>query len=153
MNWWFLIGVLLHPIKRMVFWSASKLHKTTRPRVAIICKNQILLVQGWGDFGWGMPGGGKHRGESAVDAAARELKEEIGVSIDTNDFIYVDTLDRKTYFAPLYLVKISDSSKLSLKLQKWEINRAEWFDIDRLPSGSDSVKEAINAIIYSKNLL
>ncbi|MRG61776.1 NUDIX domain-containing protein [Agromyces sp. CFH 90414] len=46
-------------------------------------QREILLQHRaqWSHFGgtWGMPGGARHEGESAVDAAVREAHEEAGV--------------------------------------------------------------------------
>ncbi|MFB2583559.1 NUDIX domain-containing protein [Herbiconiux liukaitaii] len=49
----------------------------------------------WSHFGgtWGLPGGARHEGESAIDGAIREAGEEAGVPIDALDLAFTSTLD------------------------------------------------------------
>ena len=49
----------------------------------------------WSHFGgtWGMPGGARHEGESAVDAAVREAAEEAGVPADSLSMRFTSVLD------------------------------------------------------------
>jgi 8-oxo-dGTP pyrophosphatase MutT (NUDIX family) len=52
--------------------------------VAIWKSNQLLLVQTSYRKGYGLPGGGIQAGESARDAAIRELQEELGLAIESS---------------------------------------------------------------------
>ena len=52
--------------------------------VAIWLSNQLLMVQTSYRRGYGLPGGGIQAGESAKDAAVRELHEELGLAIESN---------------------------------------------------------------------
>ena len=52
--------------------------------VAIWLSNQLLMVQTSYRRGYGLPGGGIQAGESARDAAVRELHEELGLAIESN---------------------------------------------------------------------
>jgi 8-oxo-dGTP pyrophosphatase MutT (NUDIX family) len=49
----------------------------------------------WSHFGgtWGLPGGARHEGESAVDGAMREANEEAGVPADAITVIFTTVLD------------------------------------------------------------
>jgi len=49
----------------------------------------------WSHFGgtWGLPGGARHAGESAVDGAIREAGEEAGVPADALEIAFTSTLD------------------------------------------------------------
>ncbi|UFS59645.1 NUDIX domain-containing protein [Subtercola endophyticus] len=49
----------------------------------------------WSHFGgtWGLPGGAKHAGETAVDGAIREANEEAGVPTDALQLKFTSTLD------------------------------------------------------------
>jgi len=59
------------------------LRSTKRTRVLIVSQQKVLLVKGWlGSGKWILPGGGRHRGEAAVHAVIRELKEETGLQLD-----------------------------------------------------------------------
>ncbi len=50
--------------------------------MAVVRDNQLLVVRKRGSRDYLMPGGKPKRGESAVDALRRELREEIGCSVD-----------------------------------------------------------------------
>ena len=52
--------------------------------VAIWHNNQVLMVQTSYRRGYGLPGGGLQPGESARDAAVRELNEELGLAIESS---------------------------------------------------------------------
>ncbi|MCS5723492.1 NUDIX hydrolase [Herbiconiux sp. CPCC 203407] len=49
----------------------------------------------WSHFGgtWGLPGGARHEGESAIDGALREAGEEAGVPADALGLAFTSTLD------------------------------------------------------------
>ena len=49
----------------------------------------------WSHFGgtWGLPGGARHEGESAVDGAVREAGEEAGVPAGSLELDFTSTLD------------------------------------------------------------
>ena len=52
--------------------------------VAIWVNNKVLMVQTSYRKGYGLPGGGLHPGESAREAAVREVNEELGLAIETS---------------------------------------------------------------------
>lgn len=49
----------------------------------------------WSHFGgtWGLPGGARHEGESAVEGALREANEEADVPADAVGVLFTSTLD------------------------------------------------------------
>lgn len=65
--------------------------------LAISPAAEILLQHRavWSHFGgtWGLPGGARHDGESAVDAAVREAGEEAGVPPETLAVRFTSVLD------------------------------------------------------------
>jgi len=50
--------------------------------VALWHGGELLLLRSSYRNGWSLPGGGIARGESARDAAIRELREEVGLAVD-----------------------------------------------------------------------
>lgn len=52
---------------------------TLGARVAVLDHDQILLVKHTYSQGWILPGGGVERGETLVQAALREIREEAGI--------------------------------------------------------------------------
>ena len=48
--------------------------------LALTAQGRIILVKLWYAPGWRFPGGGRNADEPALDAALRELREEIGMT-------------------------------------------------------------------------
>jgi 8-oxo-dGTP pyrophosphatase MutT (NUDIX family) len=80
------------PLVRLAYRSAYVVLRgywfVRRPQVAgVKCvltdRDRVLLVQHtYGDRGWDLPGGSLKRGEMPIEAARREMGEELGVMID-----------------------------------------------------------------------
>ncbi|MCP9929753.1 NUDIX hydrolase [Cyanobium sp. AMD-g] len=82
-------------LKRLItrlrlYWLAARLYETwqlvAKPHnhgalVAIWHQGRLLLVQASYRHGLGLPGGGLERGETAQQAAVRELGEELGLRV------------------------------------------------------------------------
>lgn len=61
--------------------------------------DEILVMKRAGGFsagGWFIPGGHVEQGERPVEAAARELFEEAGISVDAADLTLVDIMSYET---------------------------------------------------------
>ncbi len=74
---------------QLAAWSYELYRLIRRPHthgalVAIWHNNQVLMVQTSYRKGYGLPGGGLQPGESAREAAVRELKEELGLAIESS---------------------------------------------------------------------
>jgi 8-oxo-dGTP pyrophosphatase MutT (NUDIX family) len=109
---------------------------TRRTRLIIFSGNKkVLLVKGWLGAGqWGLPGGGVHKGESPVQAAIREVKEETGIVLDPEALEFVHELRIKEYGlqcrAGIYVVQLKDEPKVTP--QRWEITEVKWLAADEL---------------------
>ena len=96
----------------------------TSAGLAIIYDNKILLAhttsRGW--YGsYGIPKGGIDKGESKLDAAIRETKEEVGITISKNLIDKTEhtfTVSTKKYGNKIvyyYVAQISNLSQIGLK--------------------------------------
>lgn len=138
---WQIIGVVVSPLKHAAFRLQAKFHRTRRPRVAIVCGTEILIIRNWGERRWSLPGGGLHKGESPEQCAARECREELGVAIPRHELHYITTLQRKCYDAPIYVWHTE--VKPTLKLQKFEITGSRWVTREALPPLEDALKDLV----------
>jgi 8-oxo-dGTP diphosphatase len=82
------------------------------------------------DSGWGIPGGFLTKGEQPEAALRRELKEEIGIEVETVELLYARTLSRpqqiEFYFRARAIGRPEPCS--------FEIRSAGWFSVDDLPA-------------------
>ena len=107
--------------------------------VMLVRDGELLLTRRRGSYGdgmWHLPSGKLDAGESVLDAAVREAREEVGVLIDPVDFQHVHTV---------HATAADQEPRLGLffETRRWEgepVNRepdkcsaVEWFRLDALP--------------------
>ena len=74
---------------------------------------------------WEFVGGGVLAGETTAQAALREVKEEIGVSLTANELSLLYVYKHKNYFMDIYLVK-KNMNIQNIVLDKNETVSAKW---------------------------
>jgi 8-oxo-dGTP pyrophosphatase MutT (NUDIX family) len=125
--------------------------------LAIIYDNKILLAhttsRGW--YGsYGIPKGGIDDGESKLDAAIRETREEVGINIpkkliDPTEYTF--TVSTKKYGHKIvyyYIVKIDDLNQIGLKdlrvpKKQLQVEEVDW-------AGFLDYKEAMKRVMKSQ---
>ena len=102
-------------------------------RCLIECDGRALFVrQTYGKMQWTFPGGGPHRTESREDAARREVKEEVGITLAELQYLgeYTTTEEYKRDTVRCYCGKALSPD---FKIDRNEIYEAGWFNLDNLP--------------------
>jgi len=108
-------------------------------RVAVICDNELLVVQDWiSDGRWSLPGGRIKKGETAVDAALRELSEEVGISTKKDRLLYLGEIrgKRLAYRWRFQAHALKLEEKPHIKRQWLELSDARWVSVDELNAGN-----------------
>ena len=132
----------------------------TSAGLAIIYDNKILLAhttsRGW--YGsYGIPKGGIDKGESKIDAAIRETREEVGITIPKNLIDKTEhtfTVSTKKYGNKIvyyYVVQISNLSQIGLKDLKVPKKQLQLEEVDW--AGFLDYREATKRIMKSQAVL
>lgn len=108
---------------------------------------KIFATQrGYGEFkdGWEFPGGKMEPGESQKQALARELKEELAVNVNVEDFLCTVDYDYPAFHLTMhcYFCVIADGKSPELlehEAAKW-LSPAELQSVDWLPADVEVVK-------------
>lgn len=119
--------------------SGLLLHNSERVRVVVHTKSEVLLIRtSFGSQKWSLPGGGVHKGEESVLAAARELLEETFLVVSTKDMKSIGIrklpAGKKWPRANLEFFDAPVSKISTVRVTRpYEIMDVKWWKIDRLP--------------------
>jgi 8-oxo-dGTP pyrophosphatase MutT (NUDIX family) len=107
---------------------------------------KVLLVRHtYGKPEWDLPGGGLKRAEHPLDAARREMEEELGVRLDSwRDIGFVASSDYHRHDAIYCFQAELDGTPLTL--EPAEIDAARWFSRSSLPADSGRYVKRIVAL-------
>lgn len=115
------------PLPR-AFQSYKPWHMQVAGAICINKKGEVLLVRGRLGGKWSFPKGHKHRGESDLQCALRELKEETGIVPASNNPMRSYKLAKATYF----FFNIEEDYQLSIH-DTLEIDCVQWWPLHSLP--------------------
>ena len=116
-----------------------KLRKEKSCGCIIIKNKKVLLVYEKNTNFWGFPKGHMEEGESEIQTALREVKEEVGLEVDIDkekryelNYIIRDEIDKTTV---LYIARTKSEEII---MQESEIANIKWCDFD----------EALNTLTF-----
>ena len=133
---------LLVPIRRLgyrgaylglrVYWFVRR-PEVRGVKCVITDGDRVLLVRHtYGPRGWDLPGGSMKRGEEPVDAARREMHEELGVSIEEWRPLGVMSLSVDHRRDQLHCFQ-AELQAPEIEIDRGELADAGWFLRDALP--------------------
>lgn len=107
--------------------------------VAIVQDGRILLMRRLKapePGHWGIAGGKIDLFETAPEAAAREIAEELGLTVRADDLLcFVDQIDREAgthWVSPVYLATDVEGEPRNMEPAK--CGGVDWFSLDALPA-------------------
>ena len=117
-----------------VYWSVFR-PRTRGVKCVIARGHEVLLVRH--TYGprtrWELPGGGVKRREEPLDAARREIREELGIDVDDWRLLgdLFERIERKRDRLWCYATELGDQR---IVRDEAEIAEVRWFDRDRPPA-------------------
>jgi 8-oxo-dGTP diphosphatase len=84
--------------------------------------------------GWGLPGGFLEKGEQPLEALKRELREEIGLDVESVEIFAARSFKKPQQVEVLFRCRANTDPKP----RTMEVERAGWFSLDALPEGLPS---------------
>ena len=109
----------------------------------IVLNNQkeVLLIKHNAGH-WGLPKGHIEKGETEVETAIREVKEETNIDVEINtNYRYSLTYSPKEGITKEVILFVANNKTNNLKEQIEEVQEVKWFNFD----------DAINTITYDNS--
>jgi len=145
-SWWRWTGLTLYWLTWPLM--ALMIRGSKRTRLLIVYCDEVLVTKGWLSSGkWSLPGGGLHKGEQSLAGALRELYEETGLRLRTNqvkrhsDHIYQHNGVRFNYVLFTGVLR----RKVAVRPQPLEILEVSWVDRHELTAANAS-PDVLNAL-------
>jgi 8-oxo-dGTP pyrophosphatase MutT (NUDIX family) len=151
---------ILGPLVFWLSWPVAFIYLRlgSRTRVLIIVEDCVLLVKGrFGLDDWSLPGGGLHRGEAAEEGAVREVVEETGIQLDTEQLQFLYSTRAKTkglqFNYSCFYVRLTQRPPVKIRLA--EIAEAGWVPLQDVSAdnASSTTCEAVQAWLKHESLL
>ena len=121
-------------VKRAGVWLTQPRFAVTAGAVVSDERGHVLLLRHVlrKGSGWGVPGGFLTTGEQPEEAVRRELREETGLELDSVELAFVRSLARAQQVEIIFRCRMRAAALKGLA-KGFEIDRAEWFEMDSLP--------------------
>ena len=100
---------------------------------------------------WSVTGGAVDSGETPLEAAYRECKEELDVEIKPEEIQLMMTVKRPKVFVDVFLVD-KDINLSDIKMQETEVDDVKWFNRDEIREMSLGNKMGGSITIYYDSL-
>lgn len=118
-----------------------KQRATIGAQVALVHEGNVLLVRHSYKPGWHLPGGGIDPPETPENAVARELREEVAITL-TSPPTFVGVFPNPTAQARgdyIMAFRAAGFTEMPNLKTSWEIAETKWFPLQHLPSDCSAI--------------
>lgn len=137
------------------------LQRQERTRVVIAVGDEVLVLKAWyGSNRWMLPGGGVHRGEDITIAALREVTEETGIKLESEQLTHLRTTKLWDTYGIRFMCHsfyVQLAQKPEISTQNLEICHALWRPAAEVAADRRGTlrvtRTAVAAWIQHRNLL
>ena len=134
------MNLLNNRLKKTKNWLSTLERRASSAGVALEdSEGRALVVKAYYKQYWSFPGGIIDSGETPLQAAIRESREEVGVTIDASTLAFCFVVNRASQIAQTYQFvfggSISESEKQSLALDGKEIDAYEFVSKEQILAG------------------
>lgn len=122
-------------LRRWGVWLGNPRFAVTVGAVIVDRRGRVLLLnhvfrQG---SGWGIPSGFLGRGEQPEEGLRRELREEVGLELESIEMVFARAHQQQRLVELIYRCRAPASSAAVQQAQSIEVKSAAWFELNRLP--------------------
>ncbi|KJS38142.1 MAG: hypothetical protein VR70_11185 [Rhodospirillaceae bacterium BRH_c57] len=135
-----------------LFLNAVRRPSTQGVLVAIWHEGHLLCVRNSYRWGWNLPGGMVRSGEDTAGAAVRELREEIGLRVDTVRLVHA--LDTRCFYENRHdstrFYSLNLTERVGIVVDGREVTAAEWLlPADALTQGViPPVRQYLESLVH-----
>jgi len=149
MTLWKYLGMVTYWLTFPLIWIYVRI-SPPRSRVLVVRNGSILLVGSWlGSGKMTIPGGGINKGEAPIDAAVRELHEELGLLVTTSQLRPLglrEVTGRLNLLSRHYLFVVELESMPVIQPARLEVIHYNWTRIDELGNVNYLTTPVIDAV-------
>ena len=133
------LDALLRPVLTGMHWALKGAWFFARPQtfgahaVPLTPEGRLILVYLRYAGGWRVPGGRRHEKEPPIDAALRELCEEIGMTSHGEASLACDFEELTDFKRDTESIVVVRDVRYRPRRWSWEVEKVGEFDPDRLP--------------------
>lgn len=137
----------LRPLKRKQWFDVFQKRVSSATLILENAIGEVLIVKANYKEHWTFPGGMIDKGETPLQAAVREVSEEVGIIVNPASVAFVAIVDRKSSFLETYQfifkASLSDAMLDHIQLQASEIDEFALVDKARVRSGDRNYGKVI----------
>jgi 8-oxo-dGTP pyrophosphatase MutT (NUDIX family) len=135
-------------LRRLIIRVVTPSYSVGAVLALIRADGKILLVEQRHSPGWALPGGLLNRGEDTAHGVVREVREEVGLTIDPDTlpvpYAVLAPVPRRVDI--VYVSRADGDSDHARIADDLEVTGVGWFALDALPDVSEPTRDILHGV-------